>query len=153
MTSGSAGFVHTSLETGGTMKRLVSFLLAVGLLGVAGVSAHSALVTEHAPGSIAAATVPVALPALQEVDGAALYAQQCATCHGKEGKGDGAAAAALDPKPRDFSDAEWQKSKTDEQLTEGITNGVGTLMPPYKQFSEQQVKALVTFIRTLDDAK
>jgi len=33
------------------------------------------------------------------------YDQICASCHGPGGKGDGPAAAALDPKPRDLSDA------------------------------------------------
>lgn len=137
------------------MKRIASILLAAGILGMAGLSAHSALAAEHAPESIAAvgAGATVVLPALQDPDGAALYAQQCATCHGKEGKGDGAAAAALDPKPRDFSVKEWQESKTDEQITASITDGVGKLMPGYKQLKPEQVKALVAFIRTLDDAK
>ena len=35
--------------------------------------------------------------------GQALYLQNCASCHGDLGKGDGPAVAALDPKPRDLT--------------------------------------------------
>jgi hypothetical protein len=44
-------------------------------------------------------------------------------CHGETGKGDGAAAAALNPKPRNYTDAEWQKSVTDDQIKKTITGG------------------------------
>lgn len=44
-------------------------------------------------------------------------------CHGQSGKGDGAAAAALNPKPRDYTSAEWQKSVTDDQIKKTITGG------------------------------
>jgi hypothetical protein len=40
-----------------------------------------------------------------------------------EGKGDGAAAAALDPKPRDLSDSAWQGTVDDAYLTKVITEG------------------------------
>jgi hypothetical protein len=44
-------------------------------------------------------------------------------CHGESGKGDGPAAAALTPKPRDYTDATWQKSVTDDQIRKAITGG------------------------------
>ena len=40
----------------------------------------------------------------------------CVTCHGESGKGDGPAGKNLDPKPRDWTDASWQASVTDETL-------------------------------------
>jgi high-affinity iron transporter len=36
--------------------------------------------------------------------GASVYAASCAACHGATGAGDGPAAAALDPRPTDFTD-------------------------------------------------
>jgi len=64
-----------------------------------------------------------------------IFDSRCTTCHGAAGKGDGAAAAALNPKPRDLSSAEWQNSVTDEHIEKIITGGgpsVGKspLMPP-----------------------
>src|SRR5687768_1916562 len=63
------------------------------------------------------------------------FGQRCATCHGTDGKGSGAAAANLNPKPRDYTDAQWQASVTDDDLRKVITKGgaaVGksALMPP-----------------------
>lgn len=80
----------------------------------------------------------------------------CVTCHGNAGKGDGPGAAALNPKPRSFGDAEWQKSVTDEHLAKVIVEGgkaVGKseLMPPNpdlagkKDIIDQLVKKVRSF--------
>src|SRR3954465_12148405 len=42
----------------------------------------------------------------------------CAPCRGADGKGNGRAAAALNPKPRDYTDPAWQASITDDQIKE-----------------------------------
>jgi len=39
----------------------------------------------------------------KSVDGAKLYAAECAACHGTSGKGDGPVAAGLDRKPSDLT--------------------------------------------------
>ncbi len=52
-----------------------------------------------------------------------LLATRCAACHGTSGKGDGPAAAGLNPKPRSFSDPEWQKSVTDDHIAKVIVEG------------------------------
>lgn len=51
------------------------------------------------------------------------YDTRCATCHGPSGKGDGAAAAALNPKPRNYGDKAWQATVTDEQIRKTIVQG------------------------------
>ncbi len=84
-----------------------------------------------------------------------LFDTRCASCHGTGGKGDGAAAAALNPKPRDYTDAAWQASVTDEQIAKTIVEGgaaVGKspLMPPAPDLKDKpdQVKGLVALIRS-----
>lgn len=52
-----------------------------------------------------------------------VYNTRCASCHGAEGKGDGLAAYAVSPKPRNYADAEWQDSVTDDELSHAITHG------------------------------
>lgn len=47
----------------------------------------------------------------------------CVTCHGAEGRGDGAMAARLDPRPRDHSDPVWQDSVSDEEIATVIVEG------------------------------
>src|SRR5690606_18373223 len=43
-----------------------------------------------------------------------MFATVCATCHGMDGTGNGPAASALSTKPRNYTDAAWQASVTDE---------------------------------------
>lgn len=71
-----------------------------------------------------------------------IYDSRCVTCHGAGGKGDGAAAAALNPKPRDLTSAEWQNSVTDEHIEKIIVGGgpsVGKspLMPPNPDLTDK----------------
>lgn len=47
----------------------------------------------------------------------------CVTCHGKNGEGDGAAGASLNPKPQSFWNEEWQNEVTDEELAKVILEG------------------------------
>jgi mono/diheme cytochrome c family protein len=56
-------------------------------------------------------------------DGAAYFTANCVVCHGEGGKGDGPGAAALDPKPRNFTDAKWQDSVDDEHIKKTILGG------------------------------
>ena len=71
----------------------------------------------------------------------------CVACHGAKGKGDGAAAAALNPKPADWTSSRVQ-SETDGELFWKISNGRGP-MPPWKHLPENDRWALVRYIRSL----
>ncbi|MCL2725179.1 MAG: c-type cytochrome [Polyangiaceae bacterium] len=51
------------------------------------------------------------------------FKARCVMCHGEHGKGDGVGAAALNPKPRNYTDKAWQKSVTDDELKKTITGG------------------------------
>lgn len=52
-----------------------------------------------------------------------MFEQRCSTCHGVSGAGDGPASAGLTPRPRNFTDPEWQKSVTDEHIEQIIQYG------------------------------
>lgn len=72
----------------------------------------------------ALAISPYALAAEGNAEaGKQMFMTVCASCHGESGGGDGIASAALDPKPRDLSDAEYLSTLTDEYLFEVITKG------------------------------
>jgi hypothetical protein len=82
------------------------------------------------------------------------YDVRCTSCHGASGKGDGPGAFAIKPPPRDYTDAEWQKSVTDEELARAITHGgaaVGKsfMMPPAVDLrtKPEVVAALVAMVR------
>ncbi len=83
-----------------------------------------------------------------------LFDTLCVTCHGTSGKGDGAAAANLNPKPRDYTDKAWQAKVTDEKLAQAIVGGgpavgLSPLMPPNPGLKEKPevVAELVKIIR------
>lgn len=110
----------------------------------------------------AAAAPAAAAPAAGDpkADAEQIFTQRCTVCHGASGKGDGAGAAALNPKPRDYTDAAWQKSVTDEALAKVIVEGgpaVGKspLMAPSPDLKDKPevVKALVAKIRTFAPAQ
>lgn len=103
-------------------------------------------------GSAAAQDIPEA--AKQEAD--MVWQTRCVTCHGAGGKGDGAAAAALNPKPRDFTLASWQSSVTDEHIEKIIAEGgqgvgLSMLMPanPDLVSKPDVIKALRAHVRSL----
>lgn len=79
----------------------------------------------------------------------------CASCHGPAGKGDGPATAALNPKPRNFSDVAYMKTRTDADLKNVIVNGGAAAgksasMPPWKaSLKDQDVVNMIAYIRTL----
>ncbi len=83
--------------------------------------------------------------------GKAVFAANCAMCHGDAGKGDGAAGGALTPKPRNFTDKAIMSKKTDDDLFKAVTKGVpNTGMAPYeKMLSEDDRWNAVAFIRSL----
>lgn len=68
---------------------------------------------------------PASTPAAATGDKEAqeLFQSLCSTCHGTTGHGDGPGAAAINPKPRSFSDEAWQASVTDEQIHKTIVFG------------------------------
>ncbi len=45
-----------------------------------------------------------------------IFELRCTPCHGPKGAGDGPGSAGLTPKPRNFTDAEWQKSVNDNHI-------------------------------------
>jgi mono/diheme cytochrome c family protein len=79
-------------------------------------------------------------------DGAAVFTGKCAMCHGKGGAGDTGMGKSLALK--DLGSADVQKA-SDAELTKLIADGKGK-MPAYKgKLSDEEIKSVVCFIRTL----
>jgi cytochrome c553 len=76
----------------------------------------------------------------------------CAKCHGADGKGDTKIGSKLGCK--DFTDAKVQADIKDDAaakaLKEGLKSDDGkTLMKPFDQLSDDEIKALVAYVHTL----
>jgi high-affinity iron transporter len=75
--------------------------------------------------------------------GAALFAANCAACHGAQGRGDGPAARGLDPAPANFHDTARMAERSVYGLYNAITLGVqGTSMAPFARLGEEDRWAL-----------
>lgn len=77
----------------------------------------------------------------------------CASCHGPGGKGDGPAAAALDPKPRDLSDPAYVSTLTDEHIFKtvkegGASVGKSPLMPAWGgTLTDDDIWNVIAYVR------
>jgi hypothetical protein len=136
-------------------ETLRSFCLLPRLLAVA---ASLCCAVEHAAAgetAIAAETAQ-AIPEVVKQEAETIWKQRCTTCHGEQGKGDGAAALALTPKPRDLTLASWQSSVTDEHIEKivaegGQAVGLSILMPANPDLAGKPdvIKALRARVRAL----
>lgn len=80
----------------------------------------------------------------------------CFTCHGNEGKGDGVAGAALDPSPRNFTNPEFHKIRTEGEMMWVVKNGSeGTGMIAYTPaiITEDEAWLAILFERSLGNSK
>lgn len=108
--------------------------------------------------AVRTAAAPVT-PAAAPLTGAQVYKMRCVVCHGETGKGNGAGAAALTVKPRDYTDAAWQKVVTDDQIKAIIVKGGGAVgkdpgMPPNPDLADKEsvVEELVKIVRSFAPA-
>ncbi|MFC7339002.1 c-type cytochrome [Haloferula chungangensis] len=88
--------------------------------------------------------------------GMKIYESQCLPCHGEKGRGDGPWAEGLAPKPRDFRSGIFKfrstpygKLPTNDDLRRTITVGIsGTAMPSFKSMSEDDINAVIHYVRS-----
>ena len=76
---------------------------------------------------------------------ASLFAENCAMCHGEDGKGKPNWRAHGQP---DFTDPNFQKSRSDQEIGDVIRDGKGRFMPSFKsKLSLDQINELVHQVR------
>src|SRR5438034_375559 len=97
------------------------------------------------------------LTAQDTVKGKAVYVKWCAGCHGDTGAGDGAAAPAMVPRPRNFTGAVYKirttasgQLPTDADLMRAIDEGLpGSAMPAWKgRLSDAERRNVAAYIKT-----
>ena len=77
------------------------------------------------------------------------FASLCVACHGKTGQGDGPVATALNPRPTDLSDPEFQRGRTDDELEVAVTKGKDTMPGFENQLTPEQIRGVVAYMRSL----
>jgi len=138
---------------------VVAALGHAAIVGCGGGSNSSSTQTNQATPDPNANTTPGTTPDVTPPDpggavagsaaGAQIYSQRCALCHGAEGKGDGPAAASLNPKPRNHTDGSYMNARTNEDLLGVIREGKGA-MPAWKSvLSEEEIQAVLQHVRSL----
>jgi high-affinity iron transporter len=86
------------------------------------------------------------------VSGQAVFAANCATCHGERGLGDGPAATGLEPPPADLTDGTWT---TGDGSLQAVTNTVehgspGTAMIGWKgTLTDAEIAAVAAYVKEL----
>ena len=82
--------------------------------------------------------------------GMAVFTRHCAGCHGGGGNGDGPAADALAPVPRNLKTVKF----TDRSLSETLWNGQrGTSMPAWNDLSTGDLRGLVAYVQSLSSVE
>ncbi len=83
------------------------------------------------------------------------YKNHCSACHGEKGDGKGQAADELPVPPRDHTNTDYMKSRTDAQLLNVILNGgeaegFDMAMPPHDTvMTDKEARNLVKYLRVL----
>jgi mono/diheme cytochrome c family protein len=130
------------------MRSTVRRVVVVAVIGVGCLAGTAWAQTPWtAPASEKSKKSPVAASPQAVEQGKKVAQVNCVSCHGKSGKGDGAAAMALNPKPADWTSKKIQ-AESDGELFWKITTGRGA-MPSWRHLPDKDRWALVQYIRTL----
>ncbi len=78
-----------------------------------------------------------------------LYGYDCAMCHGETGDGKGDLSADYAGKIKDLTDPTTLKDVTDDQLFSVIKDGKGDMPPEGKRAKDDDLHALVHYVRSL----
>lgn len=136
------------------MKRTTPMLVAglvAGSLTIAAALAQDAGKSGDewvAPVRAAKKKNPIEVNEASLVKGKAVWAKECASCHGDKGKGDGSAVKDLEKKPGDMTSTKTQE-QSDGALFWKITEGNKPMASYAQTLSEEDRWHVINYLRTL----
>lgn len=74
-----------------------------------------------------------------------VFAQNCARCHGADGRGETALGKELEA--TNFTDAEWQKKVSDKRIMQSVMRGRDAMPAFGKKLSRGDIMALCAYVR------
>ena len=78
--------------------------------------------------------------------GRQVFVNQCAQCHGMDGKGGNRPGIGMVPT---LTDPAWHARKSDDQLASTIAHGKGRMPPFMQKLAKAELEGVVAYIRTL----
>ena len=138
------------------MKKTIWMLMLIVVMAavvLSGCGSSAPAVDKPVPASFAGKTNPVAKDAAAIDAGKQIYTDNCATCHGDSGKGDGPGGASLNPKPASL--ATLLPAKQDDFVfwvvsEGGAASGKSASMVAWNStLSADEIWQTIAYIRTL----
>jgi len=106
--------------------------------------------TDRQRWDVVAYAMSLSAPDILVSQGRTLYTQNCVTCHGQSGNGDGPDASTLSTTPKDFTDQAFMAPSSSASLYQAISAGITPDMPAYTSTLDDNERwALVAYLRTL----
>lgn len=121
-------------------RRRVALALCAGLAvaGLSGLSLHADRAVPPRP------SYETALASRAD----AVWREECVSCHGRGGRGDGGQAKSDGLEMPDFTSAEFWTKASDATMEDAIRNGKGREMPAFgKKLTADEIGALVSLVR------
>ena len=123
----------------------------MSMMGGMGMARHMYFMRNGVPVAYRGKSSPLAPTAQDILEGAELYADNCATCHGDRGYGDGEGGAALSPRPANIARMIRMPMMGDRYLFWTLAEGgdpVGSAMPAFKEvLSDDEIWSIVAAMR------
>jgi cytochrome c oxidase cbb3-type subunit 3 len=123
------------------MSKMKAFVFWVGVVS------FLACVVVAASGGVEGADTKSAKASAQIEKGRAVYAKNCARCHGGDGLGQ-TTMGEMTEAPN-LTDAAWQSRRGTSRMISSVTKGRGQMPAFAKKLSKQDIAAAVAYVRTL----
>ena len=123
-------------EGAATARLLAPDLAGVPAIGTSGGAKGGAAISGQSPGATPRS-------------GRDLFRANCMPCHGAQGRGDGPAAAALNPRPVNFADPAQRQVTADSAVRDIIAGGRRSMPAFGRALTPEQLDSLTAYVKSL----